>query len=275
MELGSILQGPNGTALMRLLAGITMSKTHGEVEPEVWSLGRDLGWVNTSNQLTDLGWKVADPFREYLMWEERGRVIHYWNRGVLRAESFQGKFLVELGSGFGVNLLSLQALTRRSIGVDIEPIYAAFAPVLAARAGLEAPEIQITGADNVDVNDGDVDVILSMGALQYMPIRETLKEAGRILAPGGTAIFIHSHFAGHVRLAMERWVWRPKQMAREFLTLAGMVAYPYFGKLTRPQDPIYPTQRQMKDWLLDAGLVLDPDRTQVLDDETCYVATKD
>lgn len=273
-ELAAALHGAQGRALMELMSRLSLRQPVADVEPGVLDAARELGWITRDGALTPLGWRISDPLREFRLWEERGRQLHRWEEGPFRRETFAGRFVLELGSGFGANLLSLQPIAARVVGIELEPVYVALTPVLSELAGLDAPEVRIESAEHVDLHSGSVDVILCLGALQYMPIREVLRECARLLAPGGVAIFALSNFSSYVRALRSRWSWRPAAVARQAMLLTGMLAYPYVGRRAlRALDPVYPTPKRMQSWMAQAGLRLDAQRTQALGAEMCYVAT--
>lgn len=250
---------------------------HRAVSPdaEIERLARDLGWWDRS--ATPVGLKVGDSCRELVMWEARGRRIHEADRlAVMQESTFRGRRVAELGSGFGCNLLALDGVAVELVGVEIEPIYVQLSPILAAISGCRAPRIVEAGADRSGLEGRAYDVVLCLGALQYMPIEAVLCEIGRILAPGGIAILILSHLGGFLAKHRTRLRSAPlRTLPRELVTVAGMLVYPWVGRaFTRPSDPVYPTQRRMRAWLSGAGLELDLRRTVIFGHETCYVAIK-
>jgi SAM-dependent methyltransferase len=273
----SALHGPRGKELMKFMSDSSQGLLATDCEPNARELASCLGWIDDAGQFTTVGRKVADSFREYLLWEERGRVVHQWTElPALQPELFDGKRVLEIGCGFGCNLLSLQQHADEVLGVEIEPVYVALSPILAELAGLPAPTIHVGSATEIPVPSNSVDRIVCFGALQYMPIVEALHESARLLRPGGLAVFVHSHLSGYVSYTLRTLgplLRTPKAALREAVTFAGMLAYPFVGRrVTREGDPVYPTQARMRRWIEAAGMRLDPHRTRTLDHETCYVA---
>jgi ubiquinone/menaquinone biosynthesis C-methylase UbiE len=249
------------------------------VPPEVASTAAGLGWIDRDSRLTGTGLLAADPMREYSYWEERGRVVTYNDQtDLLGPALFAGKRVVELGCGFGVNLLTLQRQAARVYGIEIQPFYLGFTAPLARRAGVARPTILLADAAALPLADRSADVVVALGAFQLMPIRQTLAEAARVLAPGGVVVLINSVLSGHLRhLAGElpRLIRRPKSLARAGLTLTNMLLYPWLGRrITRPGDPVFLPRKTMRRWLEDAGFQLDPQRTQQFGIETCWVALR-
>jgi SAM-dependent methyltransferase len=275
---GDALVGEGGRDLIQLMADLSMHKRPNTSE-SVRQRAAELRWIAGPNApiATPIGFKIGDSCREFLMWESRDRRIHEADRlDIMQEQTFRDRRIVELGCGFGCNLLSLQGVAKEIVGVELEPIYIQLSPFLARIAGAEAPRIVESGADKTGLESRSYDVVLNLGALQYMPIESVLAETSRLLAPGGTAIMILSHLTGFLRNLSTRVLhlsWRMR--AREAVTVAGMLAYPWIGRaFTRPSDPVYPTQKRMARWLDDVGLQLDWNRTVIFGHETCYVAIK-
>ncbi len=272
------LTGPDGAALIRLMADLSMH-ARPNASLAVRTLASELGWMSRPNAPipTDLGLKVGDSCREFVMWEARGRRIHEADRlEVMHEGTFRGRRVAELGCGFGCNLLSLAGVAAELVGVELEPVYVQLSPVLAGIAGFPPPRIVESGADATGLEAARYDVVLNLGALQYMPIEAVLAETSRILVAGGTAVMILSHLGGFLRVTASRLPRMPgRARARELVTVAGMLAYPWLGRaFTRPSDPVYPTHARMRRWLDAVGMTLDPGRTTVFGHETCYVAIK-
>lgn len=98
--------------------------------------------------------------------------------------------VVELGCGTGA--LTIPIAERlpgsRVVGVDGDPEVLALAQ---AKPGSDAIEWVETLADDVELEDGDADVVVTSLLLHHLPLankRSTLAEARRILRPGGRLI---------------------------------------------------------------------------------------
>lgn len=272
------LTGELGRPLVDLMAAISMARTPDAPE-EAWEVATRLGWIQNRSRCvaTPVGLKVGDSCREFTMWEERARRIHEADRlEVMKEATFRGRRVAELGCGFGCNLLSLDGIADEIVGVEIEPVYVQMSPILSKVAGLPPPKILQAGADRTGLPSDTYDVVLNLGALQYMPIEDVLAETARVLRRGGVAIMILSHLAGYLRLAVPRLFQLPvRTTVRDLVTITGMLTYPWLGRaFTRPSDPVHPTQRRMKRWLDDVGLRPDESRTTIFRHETCYVAVK-
>ncbi len=270
--------GPSGEALMALMQGLTTGRDPSDFAEDTRVVARELGWIDRRDVVTKLGWKMGDPMREFVQWNRRDRKVHDWGRlPVLRAEHFEGKRLLSIGCGCGTNLFSFQTMCSSVVGVELEPTYLQFTPIWARLAGVPVPETVASGAEHMPFSSADFDVVVCLGALQYMNIPRALKEAGRVLKPGGLAIFTLSDLKGYVtELRTRVFTFRaPQQFVREAAMFANMLVYPWTGRvIVRSFDPVYPTVNRIRGWFSDAGLDLDDTLTVPFDHEYCYVARK-
>lgn len=131
--------------------------------------------------------------------------LHY--ESLQRRTSLEGKKLLEIGSGYGTNL----AVFVKDCGVDgygVEPdgegfgrSYASSRELFAAN-GLDPERIAPAVGEKLPFADASFDVIYSSYVLEHVqdPVK-VLREAVRVLKPGGTAVFElpnHlSYFEGH------------------------------------------------------------------------------
>ncbi|MBX3247192.1 MAG: class I SAM-dependent methyltransferase [Myxococcales bacterium] len=249
---------------------------HATASPRVVAEATRLGWVEGSPpRVTPLGQRIGDSLREYLYWEERNR--HLPRRDdvpELRAETYRGARVLEIGSGFGCNLMRLQEFADEVVGVDIDPIYLALGPVLANLAGVEAPRTLCARAENLPFPDDRFDAVLVIGALQYMEIPVALREIARVLRPGGQGVFVLGHLTGYLHSAFVPNARRsPRAFARETRDLLAMLTYPKLGRrLSKPGSPVYPTRRRATRYFEEAGLRLEALRD--LRDETAYIVRR-
>lgn len=272
------LTGEHGRELMGWMSALSMRQQAAASEP-VRDLAFEMGWIlhPTIPRTTRLGDHVGDACRELVLWEERGRRLPASDHlPLMRPPAFEGLRVLELGCGIGCNLVSLRPVAREVVGVELQPACVQLATVMWEIAREPAPEMLESGADHTSLEGDRFDVVLILGALQYMPIRGVLAEAARLLAPGGRSIIILSHLTQYLRRASERFPklsW--KHRARELATVAGTLAYSCLERgLPRDGYPVYPTQERMKRLLREAGMPLDPKATQAFGTETCFVGVK-
>ena len=100
-----------------------------------------------------------------------------------------GERVVDVGCGAGID--SLIAATRvgsegRVIGVDMTPSMLQKARQAAKEVGLANVEFREGYAEELPVEDGWADVVISNGVLNLIPDKATaLEEMSRVLKPGG------------------------------------------------------------------------------------------
>jgi ubiquinone/menaquinone biosynthesis C-methylase UbiE len=268
--------------LAELLYALRRGRRVSAPPPEALRRAEELGLIETAPhrdaRITPLGAKVSDSLTEYSLWQQRGKCHHCAEEvDALRLERLRGKKILEVGCGAGVNLLSLQRGTR-VVGVDVEPLYLQFAAILARVEGEPAPCRVCAVAERLPFEESSFDVALFHGSLQYMQIERALREAARVVRPGGRVIAIVGDLQQAVGgFGRERPLLKlpPAEFLREARAIAGMLVYPWVGRLLlEPAGPVYPTQRRYRRWLEQAGLSLNPQATRRLTNGVCYVADK-
>jgi len=107
-----------------------------------------------------------------------GRLLEGAGRGVL----------VELGCGTGMHLFPLAGRFERVHGTDLSPGMIEQAELLRLRhPHAERIRLSVAAAEDLNpVGDAEADAVLCVGALEHMlDQRQALREAGRVLKPGG------------------------------------------------------------------------------------------
>ncbi len=95
------------------------------------------------------------------------------------------KRLLDLGCGTGMFLNELSSRSEFVVGLDVS---SEMLEVAKGRAG--KAHLVLADADALPFIDGSFDVVVSVTLLQNMPDpTATLREAVRVLRPGGTAVF--------------------------------------------------------------------------------------
>jgi SAM-dependent methyltransferase len=229
-------------------------------------------------RLTGFGWKVGDALREYLNWEERGRRMPCTDLApALREEAFRDRDVLEIGSGFGCNLLSLQPVARSIVGVEIEPLYGTLSVILSRIAGLPAPTVVIGRAEAMPRPDASADILLSLSSIQYMRIERALAEVRRVLRPGGRAVIATSTYAGFLRSQVQQFVAlrHYRKALRDAAIALGAAVYPWCGRLLlREFDPVHLPFAVMRNRVDRAGLTLSDEESCIGGDVVVYVAYK-
>src|SRR5215469_8598339 len=93
-----------------------------------------------------------------------------------------GKRLLEVGCGAGMGLAYLSTRAARVVGGDYTMTL-----VKEARAHIERTPLLRFDAQHLPFADGSFDVVLMLEMIYYIPdLDQSLAEARRVLAPGGT-----------------------------------------------------------------------------------------
>lgn len=151
--------------------------------------------VSGQIRLTRFGQKCADSAREYLFWLSRDKKFHSKGEYLSTTmENYRNKDVLEIGPGWGCNLIPLSSVARRAIGVEVEPVYIEFSRILAKREAVSPPQIVLGIGENTPFASNTFDWVLLWSALQYMEISATLKECFRVLRSNGCVLVAHPLF---------------------------------------------------------------------------------
>jgi ubiquinone/menaquinone biosynthesis C-methylase UbiE len=104
---------------------------------------------------------------------------------------FRGRRLLEVGCGIGTDLVRFARGGARPSGVDLSASAIELARQNLALHGLAAEDLRVANGEALPYPDQSFDVVYGHGVLQYTadPAR-MVGECHRVLAPGGTAIFM-------------------------------------------------------------------------------------
>jgi SAM-dependent methyltransferase len=202
--------------------------------------------------LTAFGATCAASAREYLFWIRRDRKLHGEDtQPIVRLENFRDKSVLEIGSGWGCNLVRLASVARRAVGVEIEPNFIEFSRILSKREGIDPPDIRLAAGESTPFGPGEFDWVLLFSALQFMDIGKALRETARLLRPGGYALTTQKLFSDFVGASLRDVVYRRNaQLLLSALSIAANTLwYQCFGKRLRDNvkgdstsRPIHPTK---------------------------------
>jgi SAM-dependent methyltransferase len=234
-----LVMGPGGKRVLELLyriqRGCSPNRSDDAIADELVAIG--LCEANPAGmRLTALGSKCADSAREYLFWTQRNRKLHDEDMyEVSKLANFRDRSVLEVGAGWGCNLVRFAAVAERVVGVEIEPVYIAFSRILAKLEGIEPPEIILGAGENLPFDPGEFDWVVLYSALQYMDVHCLLREGKRVLRPGGfmltTQMLLGGFVSGRLKHAIR------DQNARLLLSTASIAAntlwYQYFGRRLR------------------------------------------
>lgn len=286
-EVRKALLGPGSDDLIDLIFRLNLSQPlPADASSSVQEAVR-LGWVADGPRphLTPVGWLVADPLREYRMWLDRDRRIHgEREHDLLVPERYAGKSVLEVGSGFGCNLLSLARRTPGTfVGVEPMDIYRQFTPLLAEREGMAVPEVRAGTGEALPFGNDMFDIVLCYSAHQYMDIRQAIREMARVLRPGGQLQIIGGalKFDLWSTLKGPRRRPTPSRLLNDTRSLVNTLSYQWLGRrIWRSTSgfstamPIYPSRKVMCRWIVAADLCPRSDLIQQVGEETCFVADK-
>ena len=246
-----------------------------------------LGWVieGSTPKLSSLGGLVADPIREYRFWLDRDRRIHgERDHDLLVPERYAAKSVLEVGSGFGCNLLSLSRRAQgKFVGVEPMAIYRQFTSILAEREGLQVPEVRAGTGEALPFESESFDIVLCYSAHQYMDIRKAIHEMARVLVPGGQLQIVGGTLTPYILHVGRRLVRRPSPslLLNGARTVINTWTYQWLGRRVwlplsafATAAPIYPSYGAMRRWMKVAGLILRSDPVRRVGDETCFIADK-
>jgi SAM-dependent methyltransferase len=164
---------------------------------------------------------------------------------------------VEIGSGLGRVVRSLADRFDHVIGIDI-------APEMVERAGqlVQDPRVEFRLGDGrslAGIADGSVDLVLSFTVLQHIPdpaiIEGYVREAGRVLRPGGLFVFQWNNEPGHRRWVVRRWWLTALQRTGLRPERFGRHAPQFLGS----RVPMARIERALADGNLTLAGVRDPD----------------
>jgi SAM-dependent methyltransferase len=102
----------------------------------------------------------------------------------------EGKLVLDLGCGNGLNSILVSQRRARLIGVDVSESLLRLAHKRYALNGVTAPAVFVaSSAHDIALPDESVDVVLGVAILHHLDLALVAREVKRILRPGGRAIF--------------------------------------------------------------------------------------
>ena len=130
---------------------------------------------------------------------------------IARFEDFEGKHVLEIGTGIGTDGLQFETNGACYIGIDLTPAGQKLAKEQFALAGCEG-NLMVGNAEVLPLADGYFDHIYSFGVIHHSPSTETIvDEMLRVLKPGGTfcvMVYNRSSINYYVEIMFLRKIFR-------------------------------------------------------------------
>lgn len=123
--------------------------------------------------------------------EYRFDKLHYLPRLVDFAHGYSGKTVLEIGCGIGTDLVRFARGGAQVTGVDLSQTAIDLARKNFAEHGLTPVELRTANGEALPFADNTFDVVYAHGVVQYTSDpAQLIREAHRVLKPGGQAIFM-------------------------------------------------------------------------------------
>jgi SAM-dependent methyltransferase len=135
--------------------------------------------------------RASDSYFDQI--EERRYRTHYHLPELFASMDGQGKRLLEIGCGIGVDSIQLAKRGFDVTAVDLTENALTVARQFAERRGVSV-DFQLGNAEGLDFPDQSFDAVYSFGVLHHTPdIERSVAEVHRVLRPGGTAYVMLYH----------------------------------------------------------------------------------
>lgn len=270
-EMRKVLLDHDPMMMARYLKALQERKISVSVSDLTRQKAEHLGWVCSGHPtLTPTGWFAADSFREYFFWRERERLLPFADAvpEVIR-EALVGRHVLEIGSGSGMNLMSLAPVAASITGLEPVSIYRQIGSVLAEVEGLNHVVVRDGRAEALPFASGQFDTVLCVSAHQYFDLVPAFREIARVLRPGGEVVLISGTWSRYLLGSAHQALTGLSAAKNYAVTVVNTASYMALRRkiLVRPSKwstayPIYPARWAIVGLLREAGLTMvgPPDR---------------
>lgn len=271
------LLGPFSDALIDHVVRINLYQPQPpHLDASVAALARQLGWVSGEGAaaplgLSTLGQLVSTSLREYTFWVQRQRTAHGEGRHPAFANAaYAGLDVLEVGSGWGCNLVSLQPHARRVLGVEPTAVYRQLTPILCEREGVPTVAVVDGLGEALPLADASFDVVICYSSHQYMDTRAAFADMARVLRRGGQLQLVCGVFDQVMGTLWSQIKAHPRPSLLKHATevVVNTLSYQHLGRrlLRRgwqgtTDAPIYAQQSHQAKWLEAVGLSVRHDLT--------------
>lgn len=109
---------------------------------------------------------------------------------LVKFDGYEGKELLEIGCGVGIDLVRFARGGSRVTGVDLADVSISLAEDNFSERGLDA-DLQVMNGEDLQFADDSFDIVYAHGVLQYTANASSMiSEILRVLRPGGEAIMM-------------------------------------------------------------------------------------
>ena len=146
---------------------------------------RDFWQAHINNEYYTDAERASDSYFDEI--EKRRYGTHYHLPELFASMNGEGKELLEVGCGIGVDSIQLAKRGFEVTAVDLTENALAVARQFAAHRGASI-DFRLGNAEGLDFPDQSFDAVYSFGVLHHTPdIERSVAEVHRVLRPGGTA----------------------------------------------------------------------------------------
>lgn len=258
----SALLDSNSDPLIEFIHRMKLSIPHDTDVSHLAKWSVELGWLKPGGiWFTPEGELLGDSLREYQFWRSRGRQLPAEGQDAhLSRAYYAGKSVVEIGAGFGSNLLSIRESAKEVIGIEPSIIYQQMSAILCEREGLAPLDLRSGSGEHTSLKPGSCDLVLCVSVHQYTNVHDMIAEAARILVPGGELQIVGGTIGTYARVGLEPILRGSMRSSIAYAkTVANTLSYMTMRRRlvghnrSSTSYPIYPPRHSLHKWLGSAG----------------------